>query len=45
MQIINISFFLGTHSLKVITGIVNTLTSRGAVQGNSEKREVETYLS
>lgn len=44
MQIININFFLGINSLKVITGIMNILTSRRAVQGNSEKRRVEIYL-
>lgn len=45
MWIININFILGINSLKVITGTVSILTSRRAVQGSYEKREVEIYLS
>lgn len=45
MQIININSLVGINSLKVITGTMNILTSRRAVQGDSEKSEAEIHLS
>lgn len=45
IQVININFFFRYPQFKGITGIVNILISNRVVQGNSEKREVEIYLS